>query len=486
MSWQSQSFDSNASKFLRAKLETIVVVNPEDARFSVRISDISSLTASASISIRKGGTVKVPMFDVSFTAYWEGNSILGATRTSKGTISVNDILPEDVYKVIIKQQNETPESSSLSERELQWLDFKVTVLQDATTRSLEVDKASLETANTLLVTSIKNAVRSLSQNLFRIADGGIKPESLLDQANEIKSQYKKDLPKNEEKLKTQAQLALSMRAAALEAETKKSIAKAKADRAEEEKKKVAEAIEESSISTSTVQRSGGGGGKGGGGEGGINQLINKSHQDSLARKSDLPLSPLDAEAAEAAAYELATKRDTIEHIVSLEGKAEPAGAAPEVVASKWNVNQWGWEEKEFTPWARKRLNELLAGVDVDVPSGHIRIVEVETVRGDATVSLRKGKSFVTFELEIEAHWEGTLMDDDGRKLGSGDGDLVVSQLDHETGPAGKFVIGARPSSDGTKIDKRLAELTAKWGALIVKKRVSQFVKELMEKGEAGS
>jgi len=128
----------------------------------------------------------------------------------------------------------------------------------------------------------------------------------------------------------------------------------------------------------------------------------------------------------------------------------------------------------------------MAGVDVDVPSGHIRIVEVETVRGDATVSLRKGKSLVTFELEIEAHWEGTLMDDDGRKLGSGDGDLVVSQLDHETGPAGKFVIGARPSSDGTKIDKRLAELTAKWGALIVKKRVSQFVKELMEKGEAGS
>jgi hypothetical protein len=90
---------------------------------------------------------------------------------------------------------------------------------------------------------------------------------------------------------------------------------------------------------------------------------------------------------------------------------------------------------------------------------------------------------VTFELEIEAHWEGTLMDDDGKKLGSGDGDLLVSNLDHETGPLGKFIIGARPSSDGGKIDKRLAELTAKWGALIVKKRVTQFVKELLEKGE---
>jgi len=409
------------------------------------------------------------MFDVSFTAKWEGNSILGATRTSTGTIAVNDVLPEDVYKLTTKQRTET---SEIPERDLQWLNFPVSVIQDASTRGLEVDQASLVCANTLLVVSVQNAVRSLSQLLFRVADGEVKAEALVDQANEIQLLYKRDLSKNEEVRRTQAQLALSKRAAALEAETKKSIAKAKADRAEEENKRVA-----STLASSTDL-------------GKVSGRVGQSSIQSTAKLSSIsynssgnPPSPLDSE-AEAAAYEAATKRDTIEHEVSLEGKAEPAGAAPEVVASKWNVNQWGWEEKEFTPWARKRLNELLAGVDVDVPSGHIRIVEVETVRGDATVSLRKGKSFVTFELEIEAHWEGTLMDDEGRKLGSGDGDLVVSQLDHETGPAGKFVIGARPSSDGTKIDKRLAELTAKWGALIVKKRVSQFVKELMEKGDA--
>ena len=472
MSWQSQSLDPGVTKFLRASLSALVVVDPNDARFSVRISEVSSLTASASISIRKGGSVKVPMFDVSFTAKWEGNSILGATRTSTGTIAVNDVLPEDVYKLITKQRTELSETS---ERDVQWLNFPVSVRQDDSTRGLEVDQASLVCANTLLVVSVQNAVRSLSQLLFRVADGEVKAEALVDQANEIQLQYKRDLSKNEEIRRTQAQLALSKRAAALEAETKKSIAKAKADRAEEENKRVA-----NTLLSSTDMGIGGGGGGGG--------SVGKSSTQSISRTSSnalgIPPSPLDAE-AEAAAYEAATKRDTIEHEVSLDGKAEPAGAAPEVVASKWNVNQWGWEEKEFTPWARKRLNELLAGVDVDVPSGHIRIVEVETVRGDATVSLRKGKSFVTFELEIEAHWEGTLMDEEGRKLGSGDGDLVVSQLDHETGPAGKFVIGARPSSDGTKIDKRLAELTAKWGALIVKKRVSQFVKELMEKGEAG-
>ena len=41
-----------------------------------------------------------------------------------------------------------------------------------------------------------------------------------------------------------------------------------------------------------------------------------------------------------------------------------------------------------------------------------------------------------FELEVVAKWEGTLLDDDGRKVGAGDGELVVSQLDQDTGPDG--------------------------------------------------
>ena len=88
-----------------------------------------------------------------------------------------------------------------------------------------------------------------------------------------------------------------------------------------------------------------------------------------------------------------------------------------------------------------------------------------------------------FDLEIVAKWEGTLMDDEGRKLGSGDGELVVSQLDQDSGPPGTYIVGARASSDGSKIDRVLAGLVAKWAAFSIKKKISLFVAELLAKGQ---
>ena len=89
---------------------------------------------------------------------------------------------------------------------------------------------------------------------------------------------------------------------------------------------------------------------------------------------------------------------------------------------------------------------------------------------------------VLFDLAIVAKWEGTLLDDDGRLLGSGDGELHVRGLDQDSGPAGDYTVAARACSDGSNIDRRLAELVARWGALVVKKRLATFVAELLEKG----
>jgi hypothetical protein len=150
------------------------------------------------------------------------------------------------------------------------------------------------------------------------------------------------------------------------------------------------------------------------------------------------------------------------------------------------VAAWGWEEKQFMPWARARLNELLAGVDVDVPSGHVRIVEVDKVSGDAVVNLRRGARMVIFDVSVVARWEGTLMDEDGRKLGCGDGELFVQQLDQDSGPAGSYTVAARACQDGGAVDRRLAELVARWGAQAVKKKVGVFVAELLAKGRTAA
>lgn len=104
------------------------------------------------------------------------------------------------------------------------------------------------------------------------------------------------------------------------------------------------------------------------------------------------------------------------------------------------------------------------------------------------------------------------MDEDGRKVGAGDGELVISQLDQDTGPSGTYVVGARASSDGGKADRVLATAVAKWAAFSVasaarlrglahlpptrathsltplppdpaqKRKIAVFVGELLEKG----
>lgn len=65
------------------------------------------------------------------------------------------------------------------------------------------------------------------------------------------------------------------------------------------------------------------------------------------------------------------------------------------------------------------LSELLRGVDIDIPGGSVRIVEVE-LKGDASQSLRRGKRLVFFEFAITAKWEGELIDArTGAVLGTG-------------------------------------------------------------------
>jgi activator of HSP90 ATPase len=55
----------------------------------------------------------------------------------------------------------------------------------------------------------------------------------------------------------------------------------------------------------------------------------------------------------------------------------------------WNAGSWTWEEKNFTGWARERLNAILKGFDIDVPGGSVKIVEVASLTGDATINIRK-------------------------------------------------------------------------------------------------
>lgn len=75
-----------------------------------------------------------------------------------------------------------------------------------------------------------------------------------------------------------------------------------------------------------------------------------------------------------------------------------------------NVNNWHWFEKDCAPWAKERLTELLVGVAAaGVPDkGWVKVTSLEKCEGDASVSNRKGKRIVAFELDVTLKWKGQV------------------------------------------------------------------------------
>ena len=75
-----------------------------------------------------------------------------------------------------------------------------------------------------------------------------------------------------------------------------------------------------------------------------------------------------------------------------------------------NVNNWHWSEEDLAPWAKQRLTELVVGIDAKgVPDkGWVKIKSLEKCEGEASVSNRKGKRIVAFELKVVFKWEGSV------------------------------------------------------------------------------
>jgi len=76
----------------------------------------------------------------------------------------------------------------------------------------------------------------------------------------------------------------------------------------------------------------------------------------------------------------------------------------EAAGSVWNKNSWHWEEKDYGKWARNRLIDILASIELEF-CGHPVVLRDISPSGFATISVRKGKKIVSFEYEISCSWE---------------------------------------------------------------------------------
>jgi activator of HSP90 ATPase len=139
-----------------------------------------------------------------------------------------------------------------------------------------------------------------------------------------------------------------------------------------------------------------------------------------------------------------------------------------------NVNNWHWAETDCMNWAKKRLTALLSELTfLDDPSqGFCKTTSVQSISGECTANVRKGKTIFYYEIDVKVDWEGRL---------NGADILVKGQLHipyiSEENDDDKAEVTVSCESGGPAHD-RLLELVKTKGIPLVREKVAQFLKDL--------
>jgi len=76
------------------------------------------------------------------------------------------------------------------------------------------------------------------------------------------------------------------------------------------------------------------------------------------------------------------------------------------------------------------------------------------VKGEASVSRRRGRKVLYYELEVKGKWDAEEVDDEGDILRTGDGEFSVAQFDHDSEDS-ELKVESKPAADGGRTDIEL-------------------------------
>lgn len=87
------------------------------------------------------------------------------------------------------------------------------------------------------------------------------------------------------------------------------------------------------------------------------------------------------------------------------------------VGSIWNKNSWHWEERNYSDQAKKYLeaNLPILTVDSDNPPCIVRLYEVKSINGNASITIRKQKQIFLYEYTIEMYFDSKHKTDEETK-----------------------------------------------------------------------
>ncbi|CBZ50736.1 conserved hypothetical protein [Neospora caninum Liverpool] len=160
--------------------------------------------------------------------------------------------------------------------------------------------------------------------------------------------------------------------------------------------------------------------------------------------------------------------------------------------SVWNANSWHWEEKSYTKWSKEYLQSHLGGLNLleNVEDFSVKILPTPTVTGEASVSVRKGKTILAIDLAVKMQFEALVKRPDAAEGSSRKcrGEISVSDVsaesieDRDYTSSAKLIDVPLPEAEAMSSEERQKALKLVKGKCMDALHASlrKFIKDLQE------
>jgi len=152
--------------------------------------------------------------------------------------------------------------------------------------------------------------------------------------------------------------------------------------------------------------------------------------------------------------------------------------------SVWNNNSYHWEQKSVENWSQDTLKTTLGIFYYKYENATLKITEVKEIKGDSSVSIRKGKKITTYDYQIKLVWKLDMGDDANTKvIGSLEGEYEFPEMSNDIIDDGEeWEINCRVTKGDSTLQNTMNQVIKKFAPDAIRQAIKEkYVAELLKK-----